>query len=171
MKKKYDYVIGIDPDIEKCGVATLTVEDGTVSLQSLSPQDTIFRVLDFAHDYMGYELAVVVELDRKNLFNWHVNPNDTKGTAKRKGFDQGRCYQTAVMIADIIKGCAINVVEKAPLIKMWSGPDRKITHDEVSRLRGLTIVSDRKTTNQEQRDAILLALDVAEFPIILDRKK
>ena len=55
----------------------------------------------------------------------------------------------------------LEVVMMKPLRKFWKGRDGKITHDEALYfMRGLP-----KQTNQESRDAALLAWAYADFPI------
>lgn len=174
MRQKYDFILGIDPDIELCGLAILATESKTAQLSKLPPAALVHEVWQFYRQFGvddGASVTVVIELDRNNHFNWHLSPQDTKAIAKRKGFDQGRCYQTAVMLADYLASCGVPVIEKAPLIKCWEGRDRKISHDEIERLQGIHILTKHGKTNQEQRDALLLALDVSGIPLRLGPKQ
>ena len=53
------------------------------------------------------------------------------------------------------------------MIKCWKGKDRKITHEELDTI--VRWVNDtglpRKRSNQEERDALLLAGEKSGFPI------
>lgn len=172
-KTKYKLIIGIDPDIDKCGVAVLDVASKTISLNDMDITMLIYHVFEILKPYKRDECAVVVEIDRAHCHNWHLTPYDTKASAASKGFDQGRCFSVAETLCQFFNYANCEVVEKAPLVKMWSGPDRKITHEELTSLVGLnfSFKTKRRTSNQEQRDAALLALDVSDIPIILSPKK
>jgi hypothetical protein len=53
---------------------------------------------------------------------------------------------------------------REPLIKRWKGQDGKITHEELREvLADAKIAFDRKRSNQEERDALLLACVLADF--------
>lgn len=180
MRTKYDLIIGIDPDTEKSGVAIMSVQAHAFQLRSLALPELLDTVTSLIDDFeqpeeplslnKGTKAAVIVEIDREHLHNWHLAKRDTRNSAASKGFDQGRCFQTAAVISELLRSRGITVIEKAPLIKCWSGKDRKITHDEIFRLKDIHIITAGKT-NQEQRDALLLALDISELPIILLPKK
>ena len=58
----------------------------------------------------------------------------------------------------------ISVIQVPPLRKIWKGKDRKITHEELT-----AIVGKIKHTNQEGRDAALLAWVHAGLP--LDKRR
>jgi hypothetical protein len=59
----------------------------------------------------------------------------------------------------------IEVIEKEPLRKIWKGPDGKITHTEITAITGW----DKKRSNQEERDAMLLAWDRSGLPIVIKK--
>ena len=183
MKTKYDYIVGIDPDIERIGVAFLCVKSRILQLTDMPLPELLKAVPAYVDRYAREEpplsldptvkVAVVVEIDRLHTGNWHLTQYDTKRSAASKGFDQGRCFHTAEAICDILRYEGIEVIEKAPLVKMWSGPDRKITHEELTSLQGINFMfkTNRHKSNQEQRDAALLALDLSDIPLILPPKK
>jgi transposase len=53
---------------------------------------------------------------------------------------------------------------RKPLLKRWKGQDGKITHEELCEvLKDWGIVFNRKRSNQEERDALLLACVLADF--------
>lgn len=178
-KCKYDYIVGIDPDVEKSGVAFLAVGSKTLQLRSLTLPELLKSVSAYVDQFdtevpplsfeTQHKAVVVVEIDRDHCHNWHLLPEDTKNSAASKGFDQGRCFHVAEAICEILRSEGIEVIEKAPLLKIWSGPDRKISHAELTSLKGLNIIREgkRSRSSQEQRDAALLALDISEIPLIL----
>lgn len=54
----------------------------------------------------------------------------------------------------------IEVLPHFPLKKHWKGKEGKITHEELAYFTGI-----KKRTNQDARDAALLAWNFAGFPI------
>jgi hypothetical protein len=106
------------------------------------------------------KLVVVVEAGWMNKSNWHLLQYDSKAQAARKGYDVGRNHETGHKIVEVCKALGIRVVEHIPLVKRWRGKDGKITHEELAYFTGIT-----KRTNQDERDAILLAWNFAALPI------
>jgi hypothetical protein len=160
MRTNADIIIGIDPDVNKSGVARL--EGNRVELSSLS----FPMLIDFLMRLKGAELnggpraVIVVEASWKISHNWHAHRGDSKGTVARKGNDAGRCHEVGRKIVECARYYGLDVVEKLPLKKIWKGKDGKITHDEI---KAFMPISGR--TNQEERDAALLAWDYAGLPI------
>ena len=163
MRNKADYIIGIDPDTDKSGVAQLKVAGREMEAFSLS-----FPVL---LDYLqrirqkelmeGVKVLVVVEASWKISTNWHTKRGESVRTVARKGNDAGRCHEVGRKIVECARYYGLDVVEQLPLKKIWKGKDGKITHDELSAfVPGLP-----SRTNQEERDAMLLAWNHAGFPI------
>lgn len=149
-----DFIIGIDPDVKMSGVACVDVAEGTVVADALP----LPRLLDYVMEVASVPLCrvvVVVEASWSTSHNWHGKDNDGKKVAGRKGYDVGRNHQTGMAIVEILRHRGIDVVEKRPLVKIWKGKDGKITHEEITAICGW----DRKRSNQEERDAVLLAWD------------
>jgi hypothetical protein len=99
--------------------------------------------------------------------NWHVSPRDNKATAAAKGRSVGICHATARHLKECAENFGLEVVPMKPLrkqfegVRFWKGRDGKITHEEAAYfMRGLP-----KQTNQESRDAALLAWAYADYPI------
>lgn len=169
--KKYDYVIGIDPDTSKSGMALVIVDKKVVGVSSYTFPELLKKVHDIVDNTEYTSFCIVIELDRKTTHNWHLGFGDSARVAKQKGFSQGRCYQIAADIADYFRATMpsdVDVVEWPPLCKCWSGSDQKITADEFGRLKGISHMGGR--TNQEERDAALLALVRAGIPLELMAK-
>lgn len=72
--KKYDVVIGIDPDVDKSGVAYLMVEARVIELVNLTFAD-LLDYLRETRDVLTKEgrfFVVVVEAGWLNKAHWHV---------------------------------------------------------------------------------------------------
>lgn len=164
MQQRANIIIGIDPDCEKSGISQLDTTSNKLEIFSLSfPEliDYLMRIADYQHR-MGKKVVVVVEASWKISTNWHVSQRDSKGTIARKGKDAGRCHEVGRKIAECARHYGLEVVEKLPLKKIWKGKDGKITHEEIT-----AFIHMPSRSNQEQRDAALLAWDYAGLPIRL----
>lgn len=155
----HDIIIGIDPDVEASGVATLIrrtkkIDATTMTLPTLS--DYLRRVR-----YPTLTVAVVVEASWTTAHNFHSLPSDSKAVAAKKGYHVGRNHQIGIDIADIARHFSLDVRLQPPLRKIWKGKDHKITHEEICAITGYTA----KQSNQEERDAMLLAWTSANLPI------
>lgn len=155
----HDIIIGIDPDVEASGVATLIrrtkkIDATTMKLPAL--MDYLRRVR-----YPTLTVAVVVEASWTTAHNFHSLPSDSKAVATKKGYHVGRNHQIGIDIADIARHFSLDVRLQPPLRKIWKGKDRKITHEEICAITGYTA----KRSNQEERDAMLLAWTSANLPI------
>lgn len=156
-------IIAIDPDAEKNGVALLDPKTREIELFTL----TFPRLIDFLvakRDIFGTSLErykVVIEAGWLNKSNWHVYARDTPQLAAAKGNATGRNHETGRKIAEMCEHYGIVYELVKPLRKNWRGYDGKITHDE---LANFTHLRDRRT-NQEERDAALLAWVTAGLPI------
>lgn len=186
MKLKPTHIIAIDPDVEKSGVACLDVINGTLMLASL----TFDRLLPFLQAKVSSctnralqeerRLSIFVEAGWLNRSNWHYSRGDSPAVIAAKGRAQGRNEQVGKCILSFLELLHRNLTEydfKAqppyftyeavkPLRKMWQGQDKKITHEELKRVCG--DVLQAKRTNQEERDAALLAWTEANLPMQID---
>jgi hypothetical protein len=105
-------------------------------------------------------LKVYVEAGWLNQPNWHLGFRDSKQMVAAKGKSLGRNIQRGMDIIELLQYKGIDVDAVQPLRKIWKGKDRKITQEELAR-----IVGDIPRTNQEGRDAALLAWVHAGLPI------
>jgi hypothetical protein len=159
---KYDTIVAIDPDVEKSGVAELSVQNRLLEVTNLTfPQlldylQTRKKMSEIAHT----KLVVVVEAGWITQANWHLKRGDNARVASAKGNSAGRNHETGRKIIEMCKHYSIEVVEHAPLRKCWKGKDGKITHEELSSFTGLT-----NRTNQDARDAALIAWVFSGLPI------
>ena len=163
-RRKIDIIIAIDPDVEKNGVAYLNCENKNLEISTLSFPELLdyLRYVQRCAETTQKHLVVVVEAGYMNKGNWHLNPKDTKAAAAAKGNHAGRNHETARKIDEMCKHWQMEVKEVKPLEKCWKGKDRKITHEELARFTGVM-----GRTNQEGRDAALLAWVYAGFSIRL----
>lgn len=157
--------IGIDPDVEKNGVAMLEVETQKLTIKQLPFADTIdFCVQQFntaRQQTPEGGFKVIVEAGWMNRGNWHLQRWDGRNGAAAKGVDQGRNEQTSRLIGEMMEHYGIPYEFKRPLIKCWAGKDRKITKEELESITGQRL----GRINQEGRDAALLAWDKAGLPM------
>jgi len=162
-----DYVIGIDPDVERSGYALIDMETRKVSIETVALPSLIDMVDSIQSTALATDkrLTVFVEAGWLNLNNWHLGFRDTKAMAAAKGKAVGRNHQRGMDICELLTYRGISVVQVPPLKKVWRGKDRKITHEELT-----AIVGPVKHTNQEGRDAALLAWYHAGFPIKISHK-
>jgi hypothetical protein len=162
MKKKYTYAIGIDPDCDKSGVCELHTSGKYLAVYSFSFPELLDYLWD-KRETCDAPFVVVVEAGWLCASNWHVKYYDSKEAAAKKGNDAGRNHETGRKIIEICKHWGIEVEEKKPLRKCWKGDQGKITHEELTRFYGMPELPKR--TNQEVRDAILLAWNYSNLPI------
>lgn len=165
--KKYDNIIAIDPDVDKSGVAYLKTATRQLEVSCLT-FPTLLDYLQHAkkeRDEAKETLIIVVEAGWLIKSNWHLKGKDNKRIASAKGNSAGRNHEVGRKIVEMCKHYGLEVVEKYPLKKNWKGSEGKITHEELKYFTGLTGM-----TNQESRDAALIAWDFAGLPIRLRAK-
>lgn len=165
MKGKADIIIGIDPDVNKSGVGVIS-KGGEATTMSLSFPELLEFLVSTRQQQIVQQtsVVVVVEASWKISTNWHTGRGDSIRTAARKGKDAGRCHEVGRKIVECARYYGLEVVERLPLKKIWKGKDGKITHEEIKAFMPI-----QGRTNQEERDAALLAWDYAGLPIRLAR--
>ena len=160
---KYDAVIGIDPDRYKSGIGVLDVKSRQLDIGNAEFPELIEKLKETR--IMIPNSLVVVEA------GWMVkksNYHDAQGhRAEKIAKDVGANHETGRKIVEMCKYYGINVIEQHPLPKMWKGLDGKITHDELVAVTGLK----KKHSNQDARDAGLLAWVCAGLPIRVNPKR
>ena len=160
--KKYDVVIGIDPDVDKSGVAYVEPESRILEAMSLTFAD-LLDYLQELRDILterGQTFVVVVEAGWLNKAHWHVGRGGSAARSAAIGNHTGRNHEVGRKIVEMCRHYGIEVVEQPPLRKMWKGRDGKIMHKELQHFTGIM-----GKTNQETRDAALLAWEYAGLPI------
>jgi len=161
-------IIAIDPDVTKSGVAFLDSLKKTLEVTSLTfPQliDYLLFVKKKSEEHKD-PFIVIVEAGWLNHSNWHTNKRDNVKTASMKGAAIGRNHEIGRKIIEICEYHKIDVLPVRPLKKIWKGTNGKITHKELEQITGIM-----GKTNQDGRDAALLAWVFAELPIQINNKK
>lgn len=157
--------VGIDPDVDRSGVARLDMVGGAPA--SLSLSSIAFGALLFFLSKLRDEMAaggtpcvVVVEAGWANKGNWHVRWSDNNKLACAKGYNVGRNHEAGRKIVELVKALGFHVDEVRPLRKIWKGKDGKISAAEFGALTGF-----RQRSTQDARDAGLLAWNAAGLPL------
>lgn len=149
-------IIGIDPDCSASGIAIIDKESQYMVLDVLPFPNLINLILKIEHNFV-----VIVEAGWLIKSNWHIKANDSKSVSSAKGNSVGRNHETGRKIVEMLKYHNINVIEQRPLQKCWKGKDRKITHEEISKI----IPNFPPKSNQENRDAALIAWTFKDIKI------
>lgn len=154
-----EIIIGVDPDIERNGIAVLTRSTGRVNLFALPFAEAIERIT--AITGRGERTLVLVEAGWLNQSNWHFNYTDSKAKCAAMGRSVGMNHECGILLCEMLAHHHVPHVAVKPLIKRWQGREGKITQEEISAfIPGLP-----KRTNQEERDAALIAWVAAGYPI------
>lgn len=170
---KVDVVIGIDPDVEKSGCAYLEVATRRLEISTLTFPDLLdyLRYVQRQTEVAQKNFRVIIEAGWLNKAHWHLAPKDTKTVAAAKGNSAGRNHETGRKIAEMCKHWQMPYELVKPLalkvggVNLWQGKDGKITQEELSAFTGIT-----GRTNQEGRDAALIAWEWAGLPVKVVRK-
>ena len=157
-----DTVIGIDPDVDRNGEALLDCNTHALEIQTLTFPDLL--------DYLLYQkrqaeitarnVTVIVEAGWLNRGNWHIGRGQTIRAAAKTGQNTGRNEQVSRIIGQMCERYGLRYEFIRPLRKVWKGKDGKITHEELAYFTGIS-----GHTNQEGRDAALLAWEYSGLPI------
>lgn len=158
------YYIGIDPDVDKSGFAVVSSAGNVIDIGCLPFAEMIDYVVLFAMSHS--DVLVCIEGGWLNRTNWHTN-GASIAMAARIGNAAGRNHQTGILLNEMLAYRGVHTKVIKPLRKCWSGRDRKITHQEIAEFTHIK----RKITNQEERDALLLAWVSAGLPIRITRAK
>ena len=164
---RYKLVIGIDPDSEKSGVCTLNPSTKQMELRCLTFPALINYLLNeqSACVVRGEKIVVVVEA------GWLVSKSNFHPyqglRAEKIAKNVGANHETGRKIVEMCEWYGINVETTPPYKKGWKGKDRKITHEELAVFAPLP----KSRTNQEERDAALIAWNYANLPIIIRSKR
>ena len=162
-------IIAIDPDVDKSGIA---VVNATKKIVEKAGKIEIAELCEFFRLNADKRIKVIVEAGWLNVSNWHLQASckyvrNPMARAAKIGYSTGENHRVGKIIIEIARYFGIEVEEMKPLIKCWSGHDKKITAEEIKAITGYS-----ERTNQDVRDAILLAWVGANLPIrIISAKK
>jgi len=151
------YLIAVDPDVDKSGVAVLNVATQRIEVLSM----TFPELLDYLCNakVLSPNLKLYVEagwLNKKSNFH-----GQTGNRGQRVAKNVGANHQVGKLIIEMAKHYKIDVSQVPPLRKCWKGKDGKITQEEIEYF----IPGFPKRTNQDSRDSALLAWYHAGLPI------
>lgn len=154
-RSKDTLVIGIDPDSVKSGIGAF-YHSKLTACEALAFPDLEKKLKALMNVYKYEEVEIYVEAGWLNSGNWHLSKAKSKAMAAAIGQNTGACHQTGKLI---IEWCRKNfpeaqVYEVKPFRKYWKGKDGKITAEELEQQIGQPLP---KRTNQEMRDAVLIA--------------
>lgn len=180
-------VIGIDPDKAKSGIGIVRIREGAFGLsQAQVEADTLAFPALVSRIRTLY---LDIEMQNKRERDWAAysrNPTEPELTkleiwveagwlekksnhhglqgrrAEKIAKDVGANHQTGRLIIEMLDSMGIEAREAQPLVKCWKGSDRKITHEELDRIVG---GMPGRRSNQEERDALLLAWVRSGLPI------
>lgn len=165
-------VIGIDPDIDKNGIAVINRGNRSLEVRCLTFPETLEWVKakyeeskEKYGDNIHNVFMVWVEAGWMNKGNWHVTESrngkhSPSAWAAAVGKSDGECSAVSKKLIECFEYYGIPVSPIKPLRKCWKGPDRKITHEELlNELRIYKVQHNLgKKSNQESRDAALISL-------------
>lgn len=154
-----DLIIGIDPDSEASGYAVLDRRKRSIELWTFSFPELVRRLLVLVEKKTP--VLLVIEDVWTTSANWHIKQGQTPAAIAKIGYSMGLCARTGSAIYELAVSMGLPVYAQSPLAKHWKSKDGKIRHDELvvhmSRLR-VAPSHPFKSSNQEERDAALLAL-------------
>lgn len=151
---KYNKIIGIDPDIDKSGIAIYVRNDKSLILENW----TLGKLIKNFDYFNRKRVLFVVEAGYLNKSNWHIKKTSSV-VAGEIGRRTGENHATAKQIVNIIKEFGFDCVELPPLAKVWKGG--KISHKEfLEKCKKDGVIVDVNRSNQEERDAGLIALAI-----------
>ena len=165
MENKPKYIIGIDPDINKSGVAILDVNAKMFyPVQALTFMElaTKLSMIKVDHEFpITKDNCIVVIEDSDNRTNWHLEGKHTPRVAAAIGHNTGMCHAVQRLIEEAADWFGFKIALQRPFKKTWMGRDGKITQEEIRQF----IPTLPERMNQECRDAALLAWCYAGLPI------
>lgn len=132
-------IVGIDPDIDKSGIATLCDDGEGLQLNNLS----FIHVMDFVRLHKDEIKCVYIEAGWFNKkSNWHAASNINK--AAKIGKNVGMNHAAGMLLEQSIKHEGINVILVRP------------TKSKLSAEQFLKLTGYKGRTNQEARDAAMM---------------
>lgn len=161
-------VVGIDPDVKKSGFAVVSKTEKKVTMAESLPFFDLIEQLEMTSELcelLELKMLVVVEAGWKNKKS---NFRTIKGAAGEYiAKNVGENHRVGKLFVEFCSLHEIECIEAKPLLKCWKGPNHKITQEELLCFATGTPAH----TNQDLRDAILLAWTYANLPIKLNSNK
>lgn len=147
--------IGIDPDVERSGVAVKHAHNG-ITVMTLK----FFELFDYFAQHKESIKKVRIEASWLIKHNWNKKASGTAAVNARIGNMTGANHEVGKKIVEMCQYFSIPYEEVKPLTKRWKGSNGKITHEELQRVLAANnyLPTLPKRTNQEQRDACLFII-------------
>ena len=138
----------------KNGVAMLDIEHKIVNVYAMSFPE----LLDHLYGIPDKDVVrIAIEAGWLNKTNWHSAPS--MAAVANIGNRTGRNHETGRKIVEMCEHIGLSVSAIKPLGKRHKGANGKITHAELeSVLKRLGMALNKKRTNQDERDSILIAI-------------
>jgi len=135
--------IGIDPDVDKNGVAWYDSNNKELELTNL----TFFELFDFLSEQTLKEnkIKVIIEAGWLNKSNWHKVTKGTSNINTQIGQRTGANHEVGKKIVEMCKYLELPFETIKPT-------KRKLNHKQFQQITKII----EKRTNQEQRDAGML---------------
>ena len=155
-----DFIIGIDPDSDESGYAVLDRRKRSIELCTFSITDLVMRLMLLTKNKTP--VLIVIEDVWTNSANWHITKGQTPAAIAKTGYNLGMCARTGRAIYEFACALGFPTYVQRPLAKHWKHSTGKISHaelvDHLEKLRVTTEPPRFRQSNQEERDAALLAL-------------
>lgn len=151
---KIKTIVAVDPDVTKSGVTIMDVEKRIVSVEAKTFPD-LMDYFQSIEDKESVHIAVEAGwLSSKSNFHGYYGSR-----GERIAKNVGANHETGRKIVEMGEHIGLFISLVKPLGKRWKGANGKITHCELeSVLKGLKITLNKKRTNQDERDSILIAI-------------
>ncbi|GAB3024265.1 hypothetical protein GCM10027051_31080 [Niabella terrae] len=146
------YIIGIDPDTDKSGIALYNAAGNTLTVGNY----TFFQLFEMLKEYKPSIEIVKVECGFHNKkSSWR--PGKTTGITQKIAGNVGACNQVAKLIVQMCQHLGVPYKEMTPFLKTWE--KGKVSIGELNaRLKKKGIPPITTKTNQETRDATLMCI-------------
>lgn len=155
-----DFIIGIDPDSDESGYAVLDRRKRSIELWTFSMTELVRRLMLL--EKKKTPVLIVIEDVWTNSANWHITKGQTPAAIAKTGYNLGMCARTGKVIYEFACALGLPTYVQRPLAKHWKHSTGKISHAELvehlEKLRVRTESPGFRYSNQEERDAALLAL-------------
>ena len=163
--EKPRYIVAIDPDISKSGFCIVDSKCRTLdTAYAASFMNVVEKFMLISQNRVppfDKDDTIVVIEDSDNTNNWHLPAGCSPRAAAAIGHTTGLGHGAQRLIMEAAEYFGLKVVLQAPLKKNWLGRDGKITQEEIRQF----VPDFPQKSNQEVRDAVLLAWCYANLPI------
>ena len=159
------YIIAIDPDTEKSGIAVINKAERSIDVYSLTFPYCIEFMNKFKHDFILDKIDIFIEggwLNKKSNFHSFKNKdkddkeNNMQFIGERIASKVGANHETGKKLCEMFDYYKIPYTIVKPLRKIWK--DKKISHEEINGILRRNKFTEFTRTNQDVRDALIIGL-------------